>query len=64
MKIDRRNLTRNLQKYNILFVENNDEPVYNTNRKKERRRIEMIYNCMTDVDDLIFDGQELGHSER
>lgn len=57
--------TQNLQIYNIFLIENNEYLRYTILKfmRKEAGRM-MLNNCMTDVDDLIFDGQEQAHSER
>lgn len=55
----------NLQIHNIFLIENAEHLRYTMFRftGKEAGRM-MLNNCMTDVDDLIFDGQEQAHSER
>ena len=57
--------THNLQIHNIFLIENTEHLRYTMFRftGKEADRV-MLNNCMTDVDDLIFDGQEQAHSER
>ena len=57
--------THNLQIHNIFLIENTEHLRYTMFRftGKEADRV-MLNNCMTDVDDLIFDGQEQTHSER
>ena len=57
--------THNLQIHNIFLIENNEYLRYTILKfmRKEAGRM-MLNNCMMDVDDLIFDGQEQAHSER
>ena len=57
--------THNLQIHNIFLIENAEHLRYTMFRftGKETGRM-MLNNCMMDVDDLIFDGQEQAHSER
>ena len=57
--------THNLQIHNIFLIENNEYLRYTILKfiRKETGCM-MLNNCMMDVDDLIFDGQEQAHSER
>ena len=57
--------THNLQIYNIFLIENAEHLRYTMFRFTGKEAgCMMLNNCMTDVDDLIFDGQEQAHSER
>lgn len=57
--------THNLQIHNIFLIENNEYLRYTILEfMRKETGCMMLNNCMTDVDDLIFDGQEQAHSER
>ncbi len=57
--------TYNLQIHNIFLIENAEYLRYTMFRFTGKEAgCMMLNNCMTDVDDLIFDGQEQAHSER
>ena len=57
--------THNLQIHNIFLIENNEYLRYTILKfMRKETGCMMLNNCMMDVDDLIFDGQEQSHSER